>query len=65
MAVEKPEDNNKKTFNLAEKFQYVPTVLLVLMVFAFVLNVPPEYGVFILAAVITAYFLAQKRMKKP
>ena len=61
---ENPEVKKESSSKLTEKLQYVPTILLVAMVFAFVLYVPPEYGVFILAAIITAYFLAQKLRSK-
>ena len=64
------EDENKEVEKkealkeLSQKFQYVPTILLVVLIAAFAVKAPPEYGVFVMVAVLAVVACIQWRKKK-
>ncbi len=47
-----------------QKFQYVPTIVLVVLIAAFAVKAPPEYGVFVMVAVLAVVACIQGRKKK-
>jgi len=47
-----------------QKFQYVPTILLVVLIATFAVKAPPEYGVFVMVAVLAVVACIQGRKKK-
>jgi len=58
------KEKNKKSFREASRrLQYVPVTLLVILIAAFALYTPPQYGVFILVAVLVAFYVRSRKTK--
>ena len=60
----KEVDKKKVLKELSQKFQYVPTILLVVIIATFAVKAPPEYGVFVMVAVLAVVACIQGRKKK-